>query len=116
MFWPGTWCTRGAHHDRKADDGRIFALPEHQGPGGLRVSSIFLFSHPPSVRSRGITRFPHNSASVLRYVDVGSRFKGGDLENVFDGSKLLVPKPSDLSYYNWEVTSLALKLRKESIT
>ena len=47
-------------------------------------------------------------------LDHGS--KGGNLENVFDGSKLLVPKPSDLSYYNWEVTSLALKLRKESIT
>lgn len=42
------------------------------------------------------------------YIDLGQRLKSTNksegLEAVFEGAKLLLPKPTDLSYYNWEVS------------
>eukprot|EP00614_Pseudopedinella_elastica_P017589 CAMPEP_0172649718 /NCGR_PEP_ID=MMETSP1068-20121228/241931_1 /TAXON_ID=35684 /ORGANISM="Pseudopedinella elastica, Strain CCMP716" /LENGTH=157 /DNA_ID=CAMNT_0013464077 /DNA_START=187 /DNA_END=657 /DNA_ORIENTATION=+ len=38
---------------------------------------------------------------VSGYIDLGHRFKTENFEPVFEGRKKLVPKASDLSYYNW---------------
>jgi hypothetical protein len=46
---------------------------------------------------------------VSGYIDLGQRLKSPNksdgLEAVFEGAKLLLPKPTDLSYYNWEVST-----------
>lgn len=39
---------------------------------------------------------------VSAYIDLGHRMKVENFEPIFDGTKPLVPKPTDLSYYNWE--------------
>ena len=35
------------------------------------------------------------------YIDYRERLKNDDMELVFKGQKDLIPRPSDLSYYNW---------------
>ena len=39
---------------------------------------------------------------VSGYIDYAQRLKTEDFEPYFDGKRKLTPKPSDLSYYNWE--------------
>jgi len=39
---------------------------------------------------------------VSGYVDFAHRLKTENFEHYFDRSKRLMPKPSDLSYFNWE--------------
>lgn len=39
---------------------------------------------------------------VSGYLDYAHRLKTTDFEAVFDGKKSLLPKPGDLSFYNWE--------------
>lgn len=39
---------------------------------------------------------------VSAYMDLGHRMKSENFEPIFDGTKPLLPKPTDLSYYNWE--------------
>jgi hypothetical protein len=39
---------------------------------------------------------------VSAYIDYAQRLKTEDLEPVFDCKKKLLPRPSDLSLYNWE--------------
>eukprot|EP00499_Haloplacidia_sp_CaronLabIsolate_P014499 CAMPEP_0196786746 /NCGR_PEP_ID=MMETSP1104-20130614/21924_1 /TAXON_ID=33652 /ORGANISM="Cafeteria sp., Strain Caron Lab Isolate" /LENGTH=198 /DNA_ID=CAMNT_0042157075 /DNA_START=12 /DNA_END=605 /DNA_ORIENTATION=- len=39
---------------------------------------------------------------VSGYIDFAARLKQEDFEPYFDGKKKLLPRPSDLSYYNWE--------------
>ncbi|EKX47357.1 hypothetical protein GUITHDRAFT_86364 [Guillardia theta CCMP2712] len=39
---------------------------------------------------------------VSGYIDYAHRLKTEDFEPYFDRKKKLMPKPSDLSYYNWE--------------
>lgn len=36
------------------------------------------------------------------YIDFAARLKQEDFEPYFDGKRKLLPRPSDLSYYNWE--------------
>lgn len=36
------------------------------------------------------------------YIDFAQRLKTEDLDPVFDCKKKLMPRPSDLSFYNWE--------------
>ena len=43
---------------------------------------------------------------VSGYIDYGHRLKTDDFEEYFDGKKTLVPKRSDLSYYNWKTHTL----------
>mmetsp|Transcript_5863 Transcript_5863/g.10958 ORF Transcript_5863/g.10958 Transcript_5863/m.10958 type:complete len:204 (-) Transcript_5863:271-882(-) len=42
---------------------------------------------------------------VSGYIDLGARMKSDDFEPIFEGKKRLHPRPSDLSYYNWEAQS-----------
>ena len=39
---------------------------------------------------------------VSGYIDLAHRLKAENFEHYFDRSKRLMPKPSDLSYFNWE--------------
>jgi hypothetical protein len=43
-----------------------------------------------------------NPCQVSAYIDYAQRLKTEDLEPVFDCKKKLLPRPSDLSFYNWE--------------
>lgn len=45
---------------------------------------------------------------VSGYIDVGHRMRTEPFEPYFDGKRRLVPKPSDLSFYNWETQSMAI--------
>ena len=42
------------------------------------------------------------SQEISGYIDYAHRLKTEDLEPYFSGKKRLLPKPSDLSFYNWE--------------
>lgn len=44
----------------------------------------------------------HKGQEVSGYIDYAHRLKAEAFEPYFDGRKRLMPKPSDLSYYNWE--------------
>jgi hypothetical protein len=39
---------------------------------------------------------------ISGYIDLAHRLKTEDFRLYFEGKKMLIPKPSDLSYYNWE--------------
>lgn len=44
-----------------------------------------------------------NQKEVSAYIDYRERLKNDDMEYVFNEQKDLIPRPSDLSYYNWTV-------------
>eukprot|EP01065_Artemidia_motanka_P051527 TRINITY_DN9115_c0_g4_i1.p1 TRINITY_DN9115_c0_g4~~TRINITY_DN9115_c0_g4_i1.p1 ORF type:complete len:247 (+),score=70.09 TRINITY_DN9115_c0_g4_i1:27-743(+) len=44
---------------------------------------------------------------VSGYIDYGHRLKTEDFEEYFNKTKKLLPKPSDLSYYNWKTQTLS---------
>lgn len=39
---------------------------------------------------------------ISGYIDLAHRLKTDDFKLIFEGKKTLLPKPSDLSYYNWD--------------
>ncbi len=39
---------------------------------------------------------------ISGYIDLAHRLKTEDFRLYFEGKKTLLPKPSDLSYYNWD--------------
>jgi len=42
---------------------------------------------------------------ISGYIDYASRLKTEDFEPYFDGKKKFLPRPSDLSFFNWETQS-----------
>lgn len=46
----------------------------------------------------------HNSKQqeISGYIDLAHRMKTEDFNPIFESKKKLLPKPSDLSYFNWE--------------
>lgn len=42
-----------------------------------------------------------NKKEYSAYIDYRERLKNDNFEEIFNGSKDLIPRPSDLSYYNW---------------
>jgi hypothetical protein len=46
--------------------------------------------------------FTSKGHEVSGYIDFAHRLVTEKFELYFDGKKKLMPKPSDLSYYNWE--------------
>ena len=42
---------------------------------------------------------------ISGYIDFAHRLKTEDFKPYFTGQKLLLPKPTDLSYYNWETVT-----------
>lgn len=45
---------------------------------------------------------PEKKTEISGYIDYAHRLKTEDFRPIFDGSVKLVPKPTDLSYYNWK--------------
>lgn len=43
-----------------------------------------------------------NKNEISGYIDLAHRLKTEDFKQYFEGKKVLLPKPSDLSYYNWD--------------
>lgn len=43
---------------------------------------------------------------ISGYIDYGARLKNEDFEEYFSRKKKLMPKPTDLSYYNWKTQKL----------
>lgn len=43
-----------------------------------------------------------NGQEVSGYIDYGHRLKAGAMEAVFDRKARFLPKPTDLSFYNWD--------------
>ena len=39
---------------------------------------------------------------VSGYIDFGHRLRTEDMTSIFEGKRLLMPKPSDLSFFNWK--------------
>jgi hypothetical protein len=40
-------------------------------------------------------------SEISGYIDFSHRLKSEDFKPYFEGKKKLLPKPTDLSYYNW---------------
>jgi hypothetical protein len=49
-----------------------------------------------------IRDFNSRGQEVSGYIDLAHRLKTESFEPYFTGKRRLMPKPSDLSYYNWE--------------
>lgn len=45
---------------------------------------------------------PEKKTEVSGYIDYAHRLKTEDFRPIFEGTTKLVPKPTDLSYYNWK--------------
>lgn len=44
----------------------------------------------------------HSGQEISGYIDVGQRFKTDNFKQYFTRQKKLLPRPSDLSFYNWD--------------
>jgi hypothetical protein len=44
-----------------------------------------------------------NGKEISAYIDYRERLKNDNFEDIFNGKKDLIPRPSDLSYYNWTI-------------
>lgn len=55
-------------------------------------------NHPTPPRRNHL----HPPQEVSGYIDYGHRLKTENCEPYFDRKKRLMPRPSDLSFYNWE--------------
>lgn len=42
------------------------------------------------------------AAQVSGYIDYGQRLRSENMEPVFERKKRMMPRPTDLSFYNWE--------------
>eukprot|EP00730_Choanoeca_flexa_P005491 TRINITY_DN11956_c0_g8_i4.p1 TRINITY_DN11956_c0_g8~~TRINITY_DN11956_c0_g8_i4.p1 ORF type:complete len:225 (+),score=33.87 TRINITY_DN11956_c0_g8_i4:33-707(+) len=67
------------------------ALAEREEPHrtGKMMSILFLRAH----NSKG--------QEVSGYIDLTHRFQHDDFDQYFSGARRLMPRPNDLSYYNW---------------
>ncbi|CAG5121589.1 unnamed protein product [Candidula unifasciata] len=69
------------------------AVREAANRNGKMTSIIFIRDR----NSRG--------QEISGYIDYAFRLKTEDFEPYFSGKKRLLPRPSDLSFYNWETTT-----------
>ena len=50
---------------------------------------------------------PGKKSEISGYIDYAHRLKTEDFRPIFEGKMKLIPKPSDLSYYNWKTNVCA---------
>lgn len=67
------------------------AIREQEVRNGRKSTIIF-------IRYKDQTGKEHSA-----YIDYRERLKNDNFEEIFNGTKHLVPKPTDLSYYNWNL-------------
>jgi hypothetical protein len=63
----------------------------------LKFFNILFFKTIIFIRDRNA-----KSQEVSGYIDYAHRLKTEEFEGYFTGKKKLVPRPTDLSFYNWE--------------
>ena len=68
------------------------ALAEREEPNRLQTMNTIIFIR--DVNGRG--------QEISGYIDYAHRLKNEDFEAIFAGKRRLLPKSSDLSFYNWE--------------
>ena len=49
-----------------------------------------------------IRTFVKDKNEVSGYIDLAHRMKTEDFRAIFMGNEMIVPRPTDLSYYSWE--------------
>lgn len=49
-----------------------------------------------------IRHFNSKKQEISGYIDYAQRLRTDDFTPIFEGRKLLLPKPTDLSFYNWD--------------
>lgn len=54
-----------------------------------------------------IRDFNQKGQEISGYIDYAHRLKSEDFEQYFSGKKKLLPRPTDLSFYNWENQMIA---------
>ncbi|KAM8940329.1 cilia- and flagella-associated protein 299 isoform 2-T2 [Pelodytes ibericus] len=69
---------------------KALALREEANRNGKMTSIIF-------IRDKNT-----HGQELSGYIDFSQRLKTEDFENYFNGKKKLLPRPTDLSFYNWE--------------
>jgi hypothetical protein len=47
-------------------------------------------------------RYEYKNTEVSGYIDLAHRLKTEDFRPYFEGKKKILPKTTDLSYYNWK--------------
>lgn len=47
-------------------------------------------------------RIETKNKEVSGYIDYAHRLKTEDFRPIFEGTKNLIPRPTDLSFYNWK--------------
>jgi hypothetical protein len=61
-----------------------------------------LFTYPIRKSTIIFVRYKEQSGKeASAYIDYRDRLKNDNIEEIFNGKKDLVPRPTDLSYYNW---------------
>ena len=70
----------------------LTALAEREEPNRLQTMNTIIFIR--DVNGRG--------QEISGYIDYAHRLKNEDFEAIFAGKRRLLPKSSDLSFYNWE--------------
>lgn len=63
----------------------------------LRFTYYYLFQSVIFIRDKN-----SKNQEISGYIDYAHRLKTEDFEAYFSGRKKLLPKPTDLSFYNWE--------------
>ena len=83
-----TLCSQG----RSFECAFLAALAEREESNRLGQMNTIIFVR--DVNGRG--------QEISGYIDYAARLKSDDFELVFGGKKRLLPRSSDLSFYNWE--------------
>lgn len=85
---------------------RLHTRLQHAGTGGTPLAAA---SSPPVQEATPLLRTPILTspfAAVARtqvsgYIDFAHRLRTENMEAFFEGKRRLIPKPTDLSFYNW---------------
>merc|ERR1712110_924478 len=80
------------------DDAFWTALAEREEPNRLAKMTSIIF----------IRDFNSRGQEISGYIDYAQRLKNEDFEQYFSGKKRLLPKSTDLSFYNWETQRATL--------
>jgi len=85
-------------HGRQLDDMFLSALAEREEANRLAKMTSIIFIRDRNARGQEISG----------YIDYAHRLKTDDFDLIFSGKKRLLPRSTDLSFYNWETQRATL--------
>merc|ERR1712088_203361 len=85
-------------HGRRLDDQFLMALGEREEANRLAKMTSIIFIRDRNARGQEISG----------YIDYAHRLKTDDFDQIFSGKKRLLPRSTDLSFYNWETQRATL--------